>query len=235
MHGSISHPDPTTRRREALARVFGVLTGELGGAATATTDPSVAESLREFTRLLSAIDLDRAAREPAGQGERLTVTRLWAASLQAANGAPRALVAALETLGPCLSWAQNPNYRRRPPDPSFLDNYGYTVMAGPTEGPPALAVDPRLAVGVLLLGPHAHYPLHSHPAIEIYYPLTAGAEWWRDDGPWRPEPAGAVIHHAPNVRHATRAGASPLLAIYLWRGDLATHAKLTGGDRDAAG
>jgi len=235
MHGSISHPDPTTRRREALARVFGVLTGELGGAAAATIDPSVAESLREFTRLLSAVDLDRAAREPAGQGERLTVARWWAASLQAANGVPRALVAALERLGPCLSWAQNPNYRRRPPDPSFLDNYGYTVMAGPAEGPPALAVDPRLAVGVLLLGPHAHYPLHSHPAIEIYYPLTAGAEWWRGDGPWRPEPAGAVIHHAPNVRHATRAGASPLLAIYLWRGDLATHAKLTGGDRDAAG
>ena len=212
-----------------------MLTGELRGAAAVATDPSVAESLREFTRLLSAVDLDRAACEPAGPDERPTVARLWAASLQAANGVPRALVAALETLGPCLSWAQNPNYRRRPPDPSFLDNYGYTVIAGPTEGPPALAVDPRLAVGVLLLGPHAHYPLHSHPAIEIYYPLIAGADGWRGDGPWRPEPAGAVIHHAPNVRHATRAGASPLLAIYLWRGDLATHAKLTGGDRDAAG
>src|SRR6266850_164235 len=193
MHGSISHPDPTTRRREALARVFGVLTGELRGAAAATTDPSVAESLREFTRLLSAVDLDRAAREPAGQGERLTVTGLWAASLQAANGVPRALV------------------------------------AGPAAGPPALAVDPRLALGVLLLGPHAHYPLHAHPAVEIYYTLTAGAEWWRGGGPWRQEPAGAAIHHAPNVRHATRAGVTPLLAIYLWRGDLVTHAELTGG------
>jgi hypothetical protein len=36
-----------------------------------------------------------------------------------------------------------------------------------------------------------------------------------------------VIHHAPNVHHATRAGTSALLAIYLWRGELATHAKLT--------
>jgi hypothetical protein len=36
-----------------------------------------------------------------------------------------------------------------------------------------------------------------------------------------------VIHHAPNVRHATRAGTAALLAIYLWRGELATHAKLT--------
>jgi len=29
------------------------------------------------------------------------------------------------------------------------------------------------------------------------------------------------------VRHATRAGDAPLLAVYLWRGDLATHARLT--------
>ena len=38
----------------------------------------------------------------------------------------------------------------------------------------------------------------------------------------------------PDVRHATRAGTSALLAIYLWRGELATHAKLAA-DRRAAG
>jgi hypothetical protein len=31
--------------------------------------------------------------------------------------------------------------------------------------------------------------------------------------------------------HATRAGPGPLLAIYLWRGDLTTHASLTGPGR----
>src|SRR5262249_52990523 len=187
----------------------------------------VPESLRHFARLLGAIDPGRAAREPAGPPERLGVCRFWEASLQAAAGIPPALVAALETLGPCLSWAQNPNYRRRPPDPTFLDHYGYAVVAGPAGGPPALVLHPRLAIGVLLLGRAAPSPLHAHPAIEIYYTLTAGAEWWRADGPWRREPAGALIHHAPGVCHATRAGASPLLAIYLWRGDLATHARLT--------
>ena len=96
-------------------------------------------------------------------------------------------------------------------------------------------VEPRLALGVLLLGPGAHYPLHAHPAVEIYYTLTRDGEWWRDDGPWRQEPPGALIHHAPNARHATRAGASPLLAIYLWRGDLATHATLTAGVRGVTG
>jgi len=138
-----------------------------------------------------------------------------------------ALLDALATLGPSLSWTQNPNYRRRPPDATFLDNYGYAVIAGPPSGPPALAIDARLALGVLLLGPYTHYPLHAHPAVEIYYTLTPGGEWWRGDGPWRREAPGSMILHAPSVRHATRAGSDPLLAIYLWRGDLATHARLT--------
>src|SRR5436305_1786880 len=89
----------------------------------------------------------------------------------------------------------------------------------------ALVVAPSLALGVLLLGPHAHYPLHAHPAVEIYYTLTAG-DWWREPGPWRSEPVRTAIYHAPNVRHATGAGAVPLLAVYLWRGDLTTHAAL---------
>jgi hypothetical protein len=234
MDGSIAHPDPITRRA-ALSSFLNALDGELGGAAAKAADAGMAASLRAFVRLVGSIDPSSPARVPAAPPERLTVCRFWGASLHAATSAPSRLVAALEALGPWLSWAQNPNYRRRPPDATFLDNYGYAVIAGPEDGPPALAVDPRLALGVLLLGPHAHYPLHAHPAVEIYYTLTPGGEWWRDDGPWRQQPPGTVIHHAPNVRHATRAGISPLLAIYLWRGDLATHAKLTVVDAGGAG
>src|SRR5262249_18717930 len=154
----------------------------------------------------------------------LPVCRFWKAAVASAQTGP--LTESLEALGSTLSWTQNPNYRRHPPDPSFLDNYGYAVIVGPATGPRALAIDSRLALGVLLLGPQAHSPLHSHPATEVYYTLTADGEWWRGDGPWRREPAGVAIHHAPKVRHATRAGGSPLLAIYLWSGDLATHASL---------
>ena len=80
---------------------------------------------------------------------------------------------------------------------------------------------------MLLLGPGTLYPLHEHPAVEIYCPLTLDAEWWLGDGPWRSEPPTAIIYHAPGVRHAMRAGLSPLLAVYIWRGDLATHARLS--------
>ena len=233
MEGSIAHPDPAARRAP-LVRLFAALHAELRAAEAAATDASVASSLREFRRLLGSLDPGASPREPGGSRARLSVCRFWDESLREARGVPSGVVEALETLGPCLSWAQNPNYRRVPPDPSFLENYGYAVVAGPMDGPPALAIDPRLALGVLLLGPGAHYPLHAHPAVEIYYTLTPGGAWWLDDGPWRSEPPGTVIHHAPDVRHATRAGTSALLAIYLWRGKLATHAKLAA-DRRAAG
>jgi mannose-6-phosphate isomerase-like protein (cupin superfamily) len=188
-------------------------------AAAAAEDPAVAG----FAALARSID--RGAERPrvAGPARQLPVCRYWVAALA---GAPGSLGPALESLGPALSWTQNPNYRRQPPDPRFLDNYGYAVIAGPADGPAALAVEPRLALGVLLLGPDTHYPLHHHPAAEIYYTLSPDGEWWRGAGPWRREPPGAVIYHTPSVPHATRAGASPLLAVYLWQGHLATHAQL---------
>jgi quercetin dioxygenase-like cupin family protein len=180
----------------------------------------VRASLEDFARRTSAIDAS-ALVEPAPA--RLAVCRFWDTALRAARGP---LVAPLSELGPSLAWAQNPNYRRRPPDAAFLDNYGYAVIAGPLEGPPALVPDARVALGVLLLGPRTHYPLHAHPAVEVYVTLTADGEWWREDGRWRGKPAGVVIHHASGVPHATRAGHTPLLAVYVWRGELATHARL---------
>jgi len=166
-----------------------------------------------------------AAMNPFG----LPVCRFWAPALESADGqGPLAgMVHALQALGPWLVWSQNPNYRRKPPAPDFLDRYGYAVIAGPGEGPPALIGHAALALGVLLLGPRMLYPEHHHPATELYVPLNVG-EWWRGSGPWRTEAPGIVIHHGPEVVHATRAGDAPLLAIYLWSGDLGTHARLTG-------
>src|SRR4029453_13564169 len=217
MGGSIAHPDPAARRA-ALESFLTALGGELREARAQAPRPGEAGSFREFERLLGSIDPSAAPRTNAAATERLRVCRFWEASLGSAGGVPKSLGTALHTLRPAVSGAQNPNYRRRPPDATFLDNYGYAVIAGPDDGPPSLTVDARLALGVLLLGPPRHSPLHAHPAVEIYYTLTRGGEWWRDEGPWRQEPPGTAIYHAPNVRHATRAGGSPPLAVYLLRG-----------------
>lgn len=103
-----------------------------------------------------------------------------------------------------------------------MDGYGYLELAGPI-GP---YVDHGLAAGVLLLGPGRLYPPHAHPAEEVYIPLAGTAEWWRDGGTFRAITPGTPIHHPPNVRHATRTLEEPLLAAYVWMGDVATPARL---------
>jgi hypothetical protein len=218
-------------RRAVLGRFLVAMDDLCVGAAAVAGDESTAAALGGFARLTRSVDAARDWPGSAASTERLPVCRFWDSALEmAARGAAHSLVPALRSLGPILSWVQNPNYRLHPPDAEFLDNYGYAVIAGPADGPPALAVDHRLALGVLLLGPGTHYPLHEHPAVEIYVTLTPGGEWWREAGPWRDESPATVISHAPNVRHAMRARVSPLLAVYLWCGDLATHARLTLAD-----
>jgi quercetin dioxygenase-like cupin family protein len=192
--------------------------------------PAMAER-RRFADLLRSLDPRQADTFEAGIPFGLPACRYWAAAIAGeGNADPLAdLRHALAGLGPWLVWTQNPNYRRAPPSADFLDRYGYAVIAGPRDGPAALVEHATLALGVLLLGPGAHYPLHHHPATEIYVPLNT-AEWWRGEGPWREEAPGAVILHPSGVPHATRTSGEPLLAVYLWSGDLETHARLTAMD-----
>ena len=83
----------------------------------------------------------------------------------------------------------------------------------------------------LLLGPRTEYPAHHHPAAELYIPLGP-ADWAKASAIGGEAPNGAdagtgsVIHHPPNLVHATRTHDIPLAALYLWAGDLATYARL---------
>ena len=90
--------------------------------------------------------------------------------------------------------------------------------------------DPHLAFGVLLLGPRTEYPAHHHPAAELYVPLSR-ADWAKasaagGEAEFVSREPGSVIHHPPNLVHATRTRDTPLAALYLWAGDLATYARL---------
>jgi hypothetical protein len=186
-------------------------------------------ALHEFIdRLLPTLPADFAApvhaldlRAVQAQQGRLPVCRFWAAATSGA--AP--LLGPLARLAPQLGWVQNPNYVARPPSPDFLDNYGYAVLVGPG----GLVASEVLALGLLLLGPRTHYPTHRHPAVEIYVVAGGEAEWRKGEDAWRRQPPGTVIRHETMVPHATRTLAEPLLAVYLWQGDLATHARIVIG------
>jgi len=88
--------------------------------------------------------------------------------------------------------------------------------------------DAAFAAGLLMLGSSTLYARHNHPAEEIYLPLAGTALWQRGDAPWRPVPPGRPIHHPPDLPHATRTGGAPLLALYFWRGEIGTRARLGG-------
>lgn len=151
--------------------------------------------------------------------------RALAASMLLSAALPRTvLAAALAPAAPLFQWRQNPNYSMADMGANFMAGYGYVEFAGPKD---ALFHAPDVRVGLLLLGAGLHYPLHAHPAEEVYHPLTDGALWRRGQEEWRAVPAGQAIHHPPMVPHETKTADRTLLALYCWIGDTATEARLT--------
>lgn len=171
----------------------------------------------DFGAPVRALDLSR----PVAKSTQLPVCRFWPAIMAGGGN----LLAPLDKLFPHFHWVQNPNYVAAPPSPDFLQNYGYVVLAGPG----GMVATDDLALGFLMLGPGTHYPTHRHPAVEIYVVAAGEAEWRKGDSPWQKKPAGTVIRHETMVPHATRTLDHPLLAVYVWRGDLKTHARITEG------
>ncbi len=154
----------------------------------------------------------------------LPVLRHFDAAITLSDREPTAdLSTAIAGLGRTADWTRTAAYVSNPPSPNFLDDYAHATLAGlpdgvqEGEGPASGA-----SVGLLLLGPDVHYPPHQHPADEVYLPLTE-ARWVHGrDQQYRPEPAGTLLHHRPWQAHGMLTTGAPLLAIYLWTGDVRT-------------
>jgi hypothetical protein len=135
------------------------------------------------------------------------------------------VAAAIAAVEDNLAWRQNPNYSDAAMgQPGYMQNYAYAELIGPS-GP--FAGDDFL-LGLFLLGPALRYLDHHHPAPELYWVLTGGSEWRRDDGDFAPCHADRTIWHPSWVSHATRTGQAPMLAIYAWTRDTAEFARLQG-------
>jgi Dimethlysulfonioproprionate lyase len=123
----------------------------------------------------------------------------------------RNLVHDIGRAAPSMAWRRT--YTEADVGAAFLQNYGWSELVG-TSGP---LPSERVACGFLVLGPQTHYPKHQHEAEEVYIPLFGTASWQQGAGGWDQCAPGTVIHHDRNEPHAMRTGASPLLALYLWR------------------
>ena len=73
-----------------------------------------------------------------------------------------------------------------------------------------------LTVGAMAVGPHAEYPVHDHPPLEMYLVL-GGTAAWRHGGAteYVDRHAGDLVVNHPNDRHGVRTADDALLAVYV--------------------
>jgi hypothetical protein len=99
-------------------------------------------------------------------------------------------------------------------------NLAGRIASAEIAGPDGLARIDALRIGVFLQAPETHYPSHSHAAEELYLVLTGNALWQKDAGQFVAIPPGATVLHLSYQRHAMKTEQEPLLALWLWTGDL---------------
>ncbi|WP_268993536.1 dimethylsulfonioproprionate lyase family protein [Gibbsiella quercinecans] len=120
----------------------------------------------------------------------------------------------LRSLLPSLSWFFG--HRRHPDFPHLEDNVAFAQFVGPED----LWRSARLAIGLTLIAPETLYPAHSHPATEIYLPLAGTGLWSMGNSDYHPRKPGELIFHRSHVPHTTLAQKDPILALYVWYGDI---------------
>jgi hypothetical protein len=147
--------------------------------------------------------------------EHLPVCDALESALHLASTAPAPipeLAAALNELSPHLQWMRRDS--SQPDGTSFHDGHANALVAGPG------GIEERedVWVGISLLAPHVRYPDHQHHPEEVYVSLAGGA-WRNANMDWTAPGPGGLIYNDPNVLHAMRTEAQPLLAIWcLWVG-----------------
>jgi hypothetical protein len=131
------------------------------------------------------------------------------------GAAPARMVAALSGT---LPWHYH--YRPRPEAPDLADRIAFAELIGP-DGP---LTAPDCRIGFTLMAAETFYPMHAHPAVELYLVIAGRAQWMTPTTQRIVPPGGLVLHRA-NEPHAMRTAAEPLLALYGWQGDLLSPAR----------
>eukprot|EP01084_Bolivina_argentea_P262810 444588_1 len=95
----------------------------------------------------------------------------------------------------------------------------------------------EISIGILLMPPNIWYEPHFHPANEIYIPLNENDALWKSDynikvfdesfTNWTVYSIGEIVFHPTNIHHSMKTNNKPLLALYVWWGDIVTPSKLS--------
>ncbi len=129
------------------------------------------------------------------------------------------IVSLIQPYSDQLQWKTNSNYHGTP----FAKQYAYSELIGPD----GIAISDNIRIGLLLMAPRTLYPFHHHPASEIYYVLSGEGRFRLPNQPARVCPSGQFVFHDTCVDHEIESRDSHLLALYFWRGDVLTPARLS--------
>lgn len=140
-------------------------------------------------------------------------TAILQEAVAAARTQPTAGIAAAMPGG--LPWHYS--YPSHPGGAELADRIAFAELIGPIG--PLFAPDCR--VGFTLMAADTLYPLHAHPAVELYLVIAGHAEWGVPGSHRIVPPGGCVLHHEDQP-HQMRSFREPLLALYGWQGDIVT-------------
>jgi hypothetical protein len=138
-------------------------------------------------------------------------TRHLEAALAGGGESTADLLAAIRPVVYDLPWRYS--YAKRDDKPGLEDNMAFAEIIGPEAPYPS----DRVCLGLTLIGPETLYPVHTHPAIELYS-VAAGTATWTADGVATRNVPGAFILHPSQIVHAMQTHREPLLAVYSWSG-----------------
>lgn len=68
--------------------------------------------------------------------------------------------------------------------------------------------------------PGFHYPMHHHPAEELYLVLAGAGEFHLHGRPARRLGPGETAHHPENAPHALTTHDAPVIAYVVWKGEI---------------
>jgi hypothetical protein len=117
--------------------------------------------------------------------------------------------AALAAIEPRFNWMRRPN--ADPSDTHFYNGHANATIIGAKGG---LEERGDVWLGVTVMAPHVHYPVHDHPPEEVYLAFTAG-EWWNAAMDWTEPGPGGTVYNPPGIAHTMRSGNKPFLALWL--------------------
>lgn len=132
---------------------------------------------------------------------------------EAARAAGADWAAALPPLAARLPWRYS--YAPRPDLPNLGNRMAWAELVGPA----APIRSDAVGFGLTFITRGTFYPVHRHPAVELYA-VVAGESEWTLEGETLLRRPGDFILHPSGAPHAMRALETPLLAIYSWSGDI---------------